>query len=41
MEELNNFREFLNAEVVTLDELNEEMDPWTVADAMRNLEPRI
>ena len=34
MEELNNFREFLNAEVVTLDELNEEMDPWTVADAI-------
>jgi hypothetical protein len=32
MEELNNFREFLNAEVVTLDELNDNMEQWTVAD---------
>jgi len=34
MDELSNFREFLNAEVVTLDELNVDMEQWTVADVM-------
>tara|TARA_B110000495_G_C22885518_1_gene516418 strand:+ start:589 stop:942 length:354 start_codon:yes stop_codon:yes gene_type:complete len=34
MEELDNFREFLNAEVVTLDELNANMDQWTVGDVV-------
>lgn len=34
MKELNQFREFLNAEVVTLDELNDNMEQWTVADVI-------
>lgn len=34
MEELDTFREFLNAEVVTLDELNANMDQWTVGDVI-------
>ena len=34
MEELDTFREFLNAKVVTLDELNENMEQWTVGDVM-------
>jgi hypothetical protein len=34
MKELNQFREFLNAEVVTLDELNENMEQWTVGDVV-------